>query len=62
MAVLGDGKDVPGGGGGAKPEMDAPNADKFFAPHALTVDSKGNIYVLEWVGWGRVRKLTHTPA
>ena len=61
VAVLGDGKDVPGGGG-AKPEMDAPNADKFFAPHALTVDSKGNIYVLEWVGWGRVRKLTHTPA
>ena len=41
--------------------MDVPNAGKPFTPHALTVDSKGNIYVLEWVGWGRVRKLTHTP-
>ena len=61
VAVLGDGQDVPGGGGKATPEMDAPNAGKFFAPHALTVDSKGSIYVLEWVGWGRVRKLTHTP-
>jgi len=62
VAMLGDGKGIADGGMKAKPEMDAPNADKFFAPHALTVDSKGNIYVLEWVGWGRVRKLTHTPA
>ena len=52
---------MPGGGGKATPEMDVPNAGKPFTPHALTVDSKGNIYVLEWVGWGRVRKLTHTP-
>lgn len=62
VATLGDGKDIAGGGMGAKPEMDEPNAAKFFAPHALTVDSKGSIYVVEWVGWGRVRKLTHTPA
>jgi peptidylamidoglycolate lyase len=62
VALLGDGGAIPGGGMGAKPEMDAPNADKFFAPHALTVDSKGSIYVLEWVGWGRVRKFTPTPA
>ncbi len=62
VATLGDGKGIVGGGKGAKPEMDAPNADKFFAPHALTVASKGHLYVLEWVGWGRVRKLTHTPA
>ncbi len=61
VARLGDGKDIPNGGMGAKPEMDAANANKFFAPHALTVDSKGNIYVVEWVGWGRVRKLAHTP-
>lgn len=61
VAVLGDGKGVSGGGMGAKKEMDEPNADKFFAPHALTVDSKGSIYVVEWVPWGRVRKLTHTP-
>ena len=25
-------------------------------------DSKGNIYVLEWVPYGRVRKFAHTPA
>ena len=62
VATLGDGKGIAGGGMGAKKEMDAPNADKFFAPHALTVDSKGSIYVVEWVGWGRVRKFRHTPA
>lgn len=62
VAVLGDGTGIPDGGMKAKPEMDAQNRDKFFAPHALTVDSKGNLYVLEWVSWGRVRKFTHTPA
>ena len=31
-------------------------------PHALCVDSKGSLYVLEWVPYGRVRKFTHTPA
>ena len=62
VATLGDGKGIAGGGMGAKPEADEPNAGKFFAPHALTVDSKGSIYVVEWVKWGRVRKLTHTPA
>ncbi len=61
VAALGDGKGLAGGGSKAKSEMDQPNAEKFFAPHALTVDSKGNIYVVEWVTWGRVRKLTHTP-
>jgi hypothetical protein len=25
------------------------------------VDDEGSIYVLEWVKWGRVRKLRHTP-
>ena len=29
---------------------------------ALAQDSKGNLYVLEWVPYGRVRKFTHTPA
>jgi peptidylamidoglycolate lyase len=62
VAVLGDGTAIENGGMKAKPEMGAPNADKFFAPHALTVDSMGNLYVVEWVGWGRVRKFTHTPA
>ena len=62
VAVLGDGTGIPDGGMKAKPGMDAANRDKFFAPHALTIDSKGNLYVLEWVSWGRVRKFTHTPA
>ena len=59
VARLGDGKGVP------KPANEGaavPHADKFFTPHALTVDSKGNLYVLEWIGWGRVRKFAHTPA
>lgn len=30
--------------------------EHFIAPHALTLDSKGNLYVVEWVGDGRVRK------
>lgn len=56
VAKLGDGK-------GTKPskEVDAANSAKFFTPHALTVDSEGSIYVVEWVGWGRVRKFRHTP-
>jgi len=56
VAVLGDGK------GADKAQFEKGNKDKFQAPHALTVDSKGNLYVLEWVPYGRVRKFTHTPA
>ena len=51
-AQLGDGKDV----------ADKNNRpDVFIAPHALTVDSKGDLYVLEWVPYGRLRKFKHTP-
>jgi peptidylamidoglycolate lyase len=35
--------------------------DKFGLPHALTVSSTGDLYVLEWVSYGRVRKFKHTP-
>jgi hypothetical protein len=28
----------------------------------LTVDSRGNLFVLEWVPYGRVRKFAHTPS
>jgi peptidylamidoglycolate lyase len=56
VAKLGDGKGVDK----AKLEIEA--RDKFATPHALTVDSKGNLYVLEWLPYGRVRKFTHTPA
>lgn len=46
---LGDGK-------GIDPKMMPYYPDKFATPHALTVDSRGNLYVLEWLDWGRPRK------
>ncbi|HEX3659349.1 MAG TPA: hypothetical protein VHV55_26410 [Pirellulales bacterium] len=52
VAVLGDGK--------AK-GVDKNAPDRFAAPHALTVDSSGNLFVLEWVPNGRVRKFAPTP-
>ena len=39
----------------------AQHPDKFFAPHAMCVDSRGDLYVVEWVSSGRPRKLKHTP-
>jgi peptidylamidoglycolate lyase len=48
VAHLGDGT------GAANPAADA---SKFAAPHALTVSSTGDVYVVEWVADGRVRKL-----
>ncbi len=56
VARLGDGK------GQKKEDFQTGLKDKFATPHALTVDSKGNLYVLEWLPYGRVRKFTHTPA
>jgi peptidylamidoglycolate lyase len=56
VAVLGDGK-------GIKPEeFEKGQQDKFARPHALTVDSRGDLFVLEWMPYGRVRKFKHTPA
>jgi peptidylamidoglycolate lyase len=55
VAMLGDGKGIQ------MPEFEKGHPDKFAYPHALTVDSQGNIYVLEWVPYGRVRKLKHEP-
>jgi len=57
VARLGDGSEVKD-----KKEFEQGHADKFAAPHALTVDSRGDLYVLEWVPYGRVRKFKHTPA
>lgn len=56
VAKLGDGK------GADKAQFQAGNKDKFQTPHAMCVDSKGSLYVLEWVPYGRVRKFAHTPA
>ena len=36
--------------------------DKFSAPHALTVASNGDLYVVEWILIGRPRRFKHTPA
>lgn len=36
--------------------------DKFAAPHALTLASSGDLYVVEWVLMGRPRRFKHTPA
>jgi peptidylamidoglycolate lyase len=50
-----------GDGQGIKPPDSEKHPDKFVHPHALTLDSKGNLYVLEWLPHGRVRKFTHVP-
>lgn len=52
VAQLGDGKD--------KKDKDT-NPGLFAAPHALTVDSRGDLYVVEWVPFGRPRKFKHMP-
>ena len=52
---LGDGKAV-------KAEELKDHPDKFGAPHALTVASNGDLYVTEWVPFGRPRKFRPTPA
>ncbi|HVY72313.1 MAG TPA: twin-arginine translocation signal domain-containing protein [Verrucomicrobiae bacterium] len=56
---LGDGKEADGKT--AKPGNDQ-NPAMFAAPHAMCVDSHGDLYVLEWVPFGRPRKFKHTPA
>ncbi len=48
-AHLGDGKN--------KPASDA----TFQAPHALCLDSHGDLYVIEWLPYGRPRRFRHTP-
>lgn len=31
--------------------------DRFSSPHGICVDSKGNVYLAEWISDGRVTKL-----
>lgn len=49
-------------GDGAGVKKESLTAEKFFTPHALTVDSRGDLYVVEWIDYGRARKFKHTPA
>jgi peptidylamidoglycolate lyase len=55
VAHLGDGK-------GVDSKTIRQHPDKFATPHALTVDSRGDLYVIEWLDFGRPRKFRHTPA
>jgi hypothetical protein len=58
-AQLGDGKETDS-------KTDRPdnqtNPALFAAPHALNLDSKDNLYVVEWIPAGRPRKFKHVPA
>jgi peptidylamidoglycolate lyase len=49
---LGDGKDKPD---------NKTNPGLFAAPHAICLDSRGDMYVVEWVDFGRPRKFKHVP-
>lgn len=55
VARLGDGQ-------GIMANQITMHPDKFATPHALTVASNGDLYVLEWLPNGRPRKFRHTPA
>jgi hypothetical protein len=55
VARLGDGQ-------GIKKEAIQDHPEAFATPHALTVDSRGDLYVVEWLPFGRPRKFRHTPA
>jgi peptidylamidoglycolate lyase len=58
-AQLGDGKETDGKTN--RPDCQTDPA-LFAAPHALTVDSKGSFYAVEWIATGRPRKFKHVPA
>ena len=58
IAHLGDGKEADGKTN--KPDNKT-NPALFATPHALTVDSKGSFYLVEWVDFGRARKFKHVP-
>jgi len=58
VAHLGDGKQADNKTDKANNKTDPA---LFAAPHALTVDSHGDLYVVEWVDFGRPRKFKQTP-
>ena len=51
-----------GDGNSTKKEEREKHPELFALPHALTVASNGDLYVIEWVATGRPRKFKHTPA
>ena len=55
-AVLGEDAEAPKQPGWPN-NVGAAKAGTFIAPHAVTVDSRGDVYVAEWVSTGRVVKL-----
>jgi peptidylamidoglycolate lyase len=55
VARMGDGKDVKAADIEKHPEL-------FATPHALTLTSNGDLYVIEWLPFGRPRKFKHTPS
>ncbi len=55
VAQFGDGQGIPG-------NQIEKHPDKFATPHALTLTSNGDLYILEWLPNGRPRKFRHTPA
>jgi hypothetical protein len=57
-----EGKVVAHLGDGAGDKEAVKNPAKFALPHALTLSSKGDLYIVEWVADGRVRKLTRNKA
>jgi DNA-binding beta-propeller fold protein YncE len=54
VARMGDGADV-------QPHEIQQYPNKFNTPHALALSSGGDLYVIEWVYFGRPRKFKHTP-
>ena len=56
---LGDGREADGTTN--KPDNKT-NPALFAAPHAMCVDSHGDLYVVEWVDFGRPRKFKHVKA
>lgn len=56
VAVLGEDADAPKQPGWPNiPDRVKPGT--FIAPHAVTVDTRGDVYVAEWISTGRVVKL-----
>jgi len=65
VAHLGDGLSLRNSekdAGKISSKMAPEHPEAFFFPHALALDSKGDIYVVEWLANGRARKLKRTPA